>query len=467
MINKIYKRIHNKYSNIFKFFFFLRYLFTIFLIFTSLFFLIPKFFDYEKKQEIIKEYLSKYYHLELNDYSKIKYKIFPLPNLSIKNANLKIIESPIILNSNNIDIFLKLKNIYNYKNFKANKILLNQNELSVDLAKSQDLINYFKKLKYKLAVKNLNLNLKKNNNSIIKIKNIKFYNYGYKKYYFNGEVFDKKLKVNLVDKNKKLNIKILNSGIKATFIFSDKILKDSFEGTSKIRLLNNFLKFNFELDANQLKIKNSNFRNKDLSFSFDSSIILNPYLKINSNININEIESNLINIINLDKVLNNMSLLKKLDSKIKINYTNKSYFPDLIKAHTLDVELINGRLVFSNIVFIGSDTISCKGNSLLADEYPRLNFNCNFAIKNKKKFIKKFSISKKISQDKINFNLDGSLNLLKKKAKFKKINFEENYLTNKEDVKYFQETFESILFDDGFFQIFKKKKIKEFILAII
>ena len=185
MINKIYKRIHNKYSNIFKFFFFLRYLFTIFLIFTSLFFLIPKFFDYEKKQEIIKEYLSKYYHLELNDYSKIKYKIFPLPNLSIKNANLKIIESPIILNSNNIDIFLKLKNIYNYKNFKANKILLNQNELSVDLAKSQDLINYFKKLKYKLAVKNLNLNLKKNNNSIIKIKNIKFFNYEYKKYYFN------------------------------------------------------------------------------------------------------------------------------------------------------------------------------------------------------------------------------------------------------------------------------------------
>mgnify|MGYP006187428329 FL=1 len=227
------------------------------------------------------------------------------------------------------------------------------------------------------------------------------------------------------------------------------------------------MKFNFELDANQLKIKNSNFRNKDLSFSFDSSIILNPYLKINSNININEIESNLINIINLDKVLNNMSLLKKLDSKIKINYTNKSYFPDLIKAHTLDVELINGRLVFSNIVFIGSDTISCKGNSLLADEYPRLNFNCNFAIKNKKKFIKKFSISKKVSQDKINFNLDGSLNLLKKKAKFKKINFEENYLINKEDVKYFQETFESILFDDGFFQIFKKKKIKEFILAII
>ena len=61
MINKIYKIINNKYSRFLKFFFFLRYVFAIFLISIFLFFLIPKFFDYETKQEIIKEYLVNHY----------------------------------------------------------------------------------------------------------------------------------------------------------------------------------------------------------------------------------------------------------------------------------------------------------------------------------------------------------------------------------------------------------------------
>ena len=59
MINKIYKIIHNKYSRFLKFFFFLRYVFAIFLISIFFFLLIPKFFDYENKQDIIKEYFEK------------------------------------------------------------------------------------------------------------------------------------------------------------------------------------------------------------------------------------------------------------------------------------------------------------------------------------------------------------------------------------------------------------------------
>ena len=57
MINKTFKTIHNKYSKFFKFFFFLRYVFSVFLIAIFLFFSIPKFFNYEKQEEIIKDYL--------------------------------------------------------------------------------------------------------------------------------------------------------------------------------------------------------------------------------------------------------------------------------------------------------------------------------------------------------------------------------------------------------------------------
>ena len=57
MINKIFKRIHNKYSTLFKFIFFLRHLFGIFFIAVILFLSIPYFFDYKKQDIVIKKYL--------------------------------------------------------------------------------------------------------------------------------------------------------------------------------------------------------------------------------------------------------------------------------------------------------------------------------------------------------------------------------------------------------------------------
>ena len=106
MINKIYKRIHSKYWNFFKFFFFPRYVFVIFIIAISLFLLIPKLFDYEKKQEIIKDFLINNYNLEINNYTSTQFDIFPLPNLLIKNADLKVREKPIILKAEKLKIFL-------------------------------------------------------------------------------------------------------------------------------------------------------------------------------------------------------------------------------------------------------------------------------------------------------------------------------------------------------------------------
>ena len=80
MINKIYKRIHNKYSTLFKFIFFLRYLFGIFFISVALFLLIPHFFDFKKKDEIIKNYLLESYGLKLNNYENINIILYQYLN---------------------------------------------------------------------------------------------------------------------------------------------------------------------------------------------------------------------------------------------------------------------------------------------------------------------------------------------------------------------------------------------------
>ena len=467
MINKIYKRIHNKYSNFFKFFFFLRYVFSIFLISTFLFFLIPKFFNYEKKQEIIAEYLVNYYDLQLNDYSSIKFKVFPFPNLFIENINLKVKDKPIFFETKNLNIFLNFNNIYSYENFAARRILLDGNKTILDIDKTNDVLNYFGKLKYKLDVKKLNLNLKKKEKSIKEIKNINFSNYGYKKNKIKGEIFDKKFEFYLDNDNKNLDFKILDTGIKADFNFDEIKKTNSISGSSKISILNNYLKFNFIITNEQAEIIKANLRNKDLSISFDSLIKFNPFFEINSDIQINTIDKKLINNLSLKNILENKEILKKFNSNNKVSYNKKRSRSSLIKSHSSELALAHGRLVFLSKISISEGTITCKGDSLLTEEYPRLNFDCFFDIKNKKKILKNFSISKKLDKDPLNLNVIGSINLFNNKINFEKINIGQDYIAKEEDINFFKETFERVLFDEGFFNIFKINKIKEFLLEVI
>ena len=466
MINKIYKTIHSKYLNFFKFIFFLRYVFVIFLIAISLFLLIPKLFDYEKKLEIIREYFIKNYELEVNNYTSTKFNVFPFPNLSIKNVDLKVRNKPIILKEKNLKIFLNFKNIYNYENFEAKKIIFSETEITLDIDRAKELLNYFSEFKNRLDVQDLNLDLKKEDKLLLKIKNINFSNYGYRKYKINGQIFDKKFKAHLTN-NKNLNFRILNTGIKANFKFNEKSSLDLMSGSSKISLLNNYLKFDFDINNNRIEIIKSNFKNKNLSISFNSLINFNPFFVINSNIRINEINRELIDKIKLEKILINKEIIKKLNSDNTLNYTAKKYRSNLIKNYSSKINLAYGRLSFQNKILITGGEISCKGDSLLIDEYPRLNFFCLFDLKEKKKLFKKFSITKNINKDPRNLSIEGSLNLLNKKINFKNINIGESYIANEADLKYFKETFERTLFDEGFFSIFRIDKIKKFLIEVI
>ena len=238
-------------------------------------------------------------------------------------------------------------------------------------------------------------------------------------------------------------------------------------GSSKISLLKNYLKFDFDINNNRIEIVKSNFKNKNLSISFNSLINFNPFFVINSNIRINEINRELIDKINLEKILINKEIIKKLNSDNTLNYTAKKYRSNLINNYSSKISLAYGRLSFQNKIFITGGQISCKGDSLLIDEYPRLNFFCLFDLKEKKKLFKKFSITKNINKDPRNLSIEGSLNLLNRKINFKNINIDDSYIANEVDMKYFKETFERILFDEGFFSIFRMDKIKKFLIEVI
>ena len=467
MINKIYKIIHNRFSRFFNFFFFLRYLFAIFLITITLFISIPKFFNYEKKQDIIKTYLDNYYNLELQSFNTIKFNIFPFPNLSIENPSLKIKDNPIFFKVKNLHIFLNLNNIYRYENLKPKKIIFNETNTTLEINQIKEILKYFDNLENRFDIKSLNVNLKKNNKILFDLKDLYFSNYGYKKYQISGKIFNKKFKAFLKNENKDLNFKIYNTGIKANFKFDEKALSNAISGSSQISFPNNYIKFNFKFYKDRIEIIKSNLRNRDLSISFNSIIKIIPFFDIKSNITVNQFDKNLVNNLNLKKIVNEREIIKKLNSSNTISFEAKKYSKSLIRDFFSEFNLVHGRLIFSKNIFISGGNIECKGESLLISEYPRLNFLCLFNLKDTKKIIKKFPILKKIKLKPINLNIEGSLNILNNKINFNKINSSEGYEANQEDIQYFKRTFEKILFNESFFEIFKTRKLEEFLLAII
>ena len=114
MINKILKKILNKYSNIFKFLFYLKYLFLIFFITSLIYLAVPKFFNYSEKQIYIKDYLQKNYELEIRNKKKIEFNIFPSPNLEISDHSLYFYKNKYKFKTQKLMIYPKIFKIYDF-----------------------------------------------------------------------------------------------------------------------------------------------------------------------------------------------------------------------------------------------------------------------------------------------------------------------------------------------------------------
>ena len=129
----------------------------------------------------------------------------------------------------------------------------------------------------RLTFKNLDLKINRNSSPLINLKKINFSNYGYNKNIIKGKLFNKKFKITISDNYRKLNFKLLKTGIYADINFN-KIKKDSvITGVFKSKLLNSNLKFDFNYDGKKLKIYNSYFRNTSIKCVWRFSIIFYIY----------------------------------------------------------------------------------------------------------------------------------------------------------------------------------------------
>ncbi len=466
MINNFFKIIHTKYYRFFRFIFFLRYLLVIFIISTAIFLIIPNFFNYEKRAKILKNHLSKKYNFELVSYKSIKFNSFLTPSLEINDAKINIKPYKINLFVKNIKLTPKLISIYNYDNFKTNKIFLKNNNITLEARELKDLGNYLINQNSKMKFDNLNLLIENNSNRLAEIKRIRFSNFGYKKNLIRGEIFGKNFKVKINENFDKINFYLINSGFSSEMNLNSNNKNNKISGNFKTKILRTNIKFDFIYDNEKLEILNSYLRNKNLSLNSDSLVVLKPFLNITSNFLIEDINFDKLKSLDLDKILNSKEIIKMISSKNNLKFFSKKFSSDLIDELDLVVDLTYGNVDYKKKFLISNNLFNCNGNINLLEEYPLLFFNCFFNLKNTQKFLKKFSINKKFKSKENNLHVQGSLNILNKKVNFLKISSNKNYKATKEDLKYYKESFERIVFDKNFLEIFNFKKIKKFIFEI-
>ncbi|MDC0511785.1 hypothetical protein OAN48_01590, partial [Pelagibacteraceae bacterium] len=93
-------------------------------------------------------------------------------------------------------------------------------------------------------------------------------------------------------------------------------------------------------------------------------------------------------------------------------------------------------------------------------------FDCSITSNDKKKLLKIFSINYKNKKEQFKLSAAGNINILNNKINFTDITSNQTYKSSKEDLEYFKQSFESIIFDEDFWHIFNVKKIKDFIIEI-
>ena len=430
----------------------------------ALFLVVPKFFNYEKKINIFKNYILKHYNLKIINHDEINFNIFPKPNLVINNVELELkqISSKIFVDK--FIFYPKLLSIYNYENFQIKKLILDKNEINLQTEELSVLISNFLNIKNLFLIKNLDIKLSNKDNLLINLNKINFSNYGFNKNIFFGTVFDKIFKFEFNEDLSSLKINIPDIDFQIFLKFSS-LKKDYILGNSKIKFLNTNLKFNFSFINRTLDIFDSFFRSKHLSFSNKSILIFNPYFESNSNFTIENIDLHKLKELNFKRLFDSKNIIQKINSSNEINLNSKKIGGVLVNKFKIKIDLAYGRLNFQKTFKIDKSDFSCKGSINLFEELSVLDFNCSVSSINKKDFLKIFSVKYKDKKRLFELNVRGNINISDNKINFKSITTD-NYKASNEDLKYFKSQFEKILYDQSFLNIFELKKIKKFILEI-
>ena len=420
---------------------FILILLAILIIFSSLTILcLPVLFNYNSKVEIIEKNFSKNFKIYLNSSSNISYKPFPKPHLLVEKASLNLIkftENDDLINTSNLKIFIKLKDIYlrSFNNFVSTEI--SNSNLNIKTSDLKEIRKHlYQKINKPIIFKNCKIFIRNDKKEVILISPIKQISYKINKksrnknFIIDGNVFGLKFNSNWkrnydFPKISNHKIKISNPKIEINNNFEFKNFK-KFNLKSEIIYRQDELKYDILFNDEVINISSPNEENTN--FNLDSKIQLKPFYFEGEIAIKNKKVENIIDNLLLKLLSNNENYIGNLNGLIKIKFDNLDN--KLIKRGNLDIlisekniKLTAAKINLENIGYIDTKI------SFLEDKGDiKFISNNHLNINNYIEFAKIFQIAsnkaKKIKQ--IHFDLEKIIGETDFIIKNVKINNDEN-----------------------------------------
>jgi len=254
-----------------------------------LFLSIPGLFNYEKKIDEIETKISQDFKVYLKNISNIKYRFIPAPHLIIERGELKLSKNDKlqIAELQDVKIFLSLVELYNNKNIKIKKIVINKANFYF---KDNDFILFnnhlHQNINKPINIKNSNFFYVNKENEVSTISPINYLNYFIdlqnkeKKLKLKGKLFDVDYNFNWSKNYQKPNlietsIKFQNPNINISNKFK-KNSKNIITGKSKINFLDNKLNLLFHKENNLLKFETEKL-GKSIKSNLYGEIEIDPF----------------------------------------------------------------------------------------------------------------------------------------------------------------------------------------------
>jgi len=453
-------------KKIFNFNLFLRYLTLIFISSILIYFLTPKLINYNKKLDSIKYHLQNKYKIHLINFSTIDYHIFPKPRLVVKDSKITFSNQNIKNTAQSLELELKYLQLFEFDIKQSKKLKINKSKSLINIEHLNFFLNSINLLENKIYFEDSTISLINEGTTLINIDKIKFNNFDRNNLKLKGFIFKKKIEIYFKDRNK-LIIKIPEIGSNINSVFNSNSNLSNFSANVRSKILNTNLQFDITKNKN-LIISNSFMRNKKFLSSFDGKLILNPYFNFDLDLDFKKIDflylknSNFIK--NMYEFINENS---QINGDITINFENKRINFKEIKKINLPMSIQNreikvkdAKFEFDNFNFLMSGILSNNTG------YRKFDFTLDININNKKKFLKKYGISKDEDNLPIKLDISGSLNLVSKKIYLKNILINKEYSVKKEKLNILNQEIQGKIINESLFGFFEKERISKFIKKI-
>ena len=365
-------------KKILHFIYYLRYLIFFFVCVVIILFVSPKFFKHVDKIDSLNSLLENQHGFVIENYDDIKYKIFPRPNLEIKNSKIKISKEFPKLKLENIKVFLNIKGLY-----KPEKILLKKIKFGGNLL-GNDINGYY------FPRKNINI----------------------------------------------LYFKLKNLGIESKVFFDNKKKLTKPSGIMKLDILDNNLFFNFDYNKS-LKLSESSIKNKNLKAELNGYLQFDPFFYFKINTEIKRINYDKFNLKKIKHLLIKEISDKKLNGELVINnVTKKIIGKERTNKLSLNLLFNNGDIISNNsfIKFLNFD-VKLKFYLKKYPSYKNLDYELSITNDKINNFYKKIDIKKNIKLNEIKILMNGNVNLEAQKYYFNNVKINAKDLKKNELIK--------------------------------